>query len=98
MIAVPQLGLGYALQLEGGLHPASVDLFTDSMSLVHVGLGMLAGSLPPEYSVLILAAFIGYQVSQATTGEPWTRTGGEFIEFALGMAAMLAYQHGGWKR
>jgi hypothetical protein len=34
---------------------------------------------------MLFAAFTGYQISQAGSGEPWSRIGGEFIEFALGM-------------
>jgi hypothetical protein len=55
---------------------------------------MLAGSevLTPKQAVLLLAAFTGYQLSQAQSGEPWSSTGGEFIEFALGMAASMAWR------
>jgi hypothetical protein len=73
--------------VQTGGHPASVELFADSGSIVHLLFGMLAGSymVAPKDSVLMLAAFTGYQVSQAQSGESWSRTGGEFLEFAIGM-------------
>lgn len=70
-----------------GGYPATVELFAGPGSITHFLVGMLAGSdiLTPKASVMLLAAFTGYQVSQAQSGEPWSRTGGEFIEFAIGM-------------
>lgn len=70
-----------------GGYPASVELFAGPGSIAHLLFGMVAGSdaVTPKESVMMLAAFTGYQVSQAQSGEPWTRTGGEFLEFALGM-------------
>lgn len=67
--------------------PAAVDMFSDAGSVWHLGLGMLAGSdlVTPSEKVMLFAAFTGYQVSQAESGETWCRIGGEFIEFALGM-------------
>jgi hypothetical protein len=82
-------GLELALNSESaktGGYPATVEMFADAGSFVHVLVGYLAGSkiASPKLSVAVLAAFIGYQVSQAESGEPWSRTGGEFLEFALG--------------
>jgi hypothetical protein len=70
-----------------GGYPAVVEMFAGDGTLTHMLLGLLAGSdlLTPKDSVIALAAFTGYQVSQAQSGEPWSRTGGEFIEFGLGM-------------
>src|SRR5215471_1917742 len=72
-----------------GGFPAQVKLFDGVGSIAHMLFGFLAGSdvVTPKESVMMLAAFIGYQVSQAQSGEPWSRTGGEFLEFALGMLA-----------
>ena len=66
-------------------HDASVDIFSDSMSFFHVGYGILAGLQTPTILASMVAAFTGYQVSQAQSNEPWERTGGEFIELALGL-------------
>lgn len=72
-----------------GGHPAEVQIFTDTGSLLHFGLGWIAGSpaVSAKEAVMLLAAFIGYQLSQVETGEQWSRTGGEVLEFALGMLA-----------
>lgn len=69
-----------------GASPACVQVFTDSGSFAHVLLGMLAGSnlLSPKDAVLLATGFAGYQLSQAQ-GVAWSRTGGELIEFAIGM-------------
>ena len=72
----------------GGI-PATIAMFTDSGSLFHLAIGYLAGSVTPKMAIAILAAFIGYQVSQAQAGESWTRTGGEFLEFTLGFLAAM---------
>ena len=75
--------------LAAGGYPAEVQMFTDPGSLLHFGFGWVAGSpaVSPKVAIMMLAAFIGYQLSQAQTGEQWSRTGGEFLEFALGMLA-----------
>lgn len=73
----------------GGGFPAQVTLFEWPGSLGHLLYGFLCGSdwVTPKTAVMLLAGFIGYQVSQAQAGEPWSRTGGEFLEFGLGMLA-----------
>lgn len=75
--------------VQAGGHPAEVQIFTDAGSLLHFGLGYVAGSraVLGKEAAMILAAFIGYQLSQVQSGEQWSRTGGEFLEFALGMLA-----------
>lgn len=71
---------------QNGASPACVQLFTDSGSLAHLLLGAIAGSefLTPRDSVIAATAFTGYQLSQAD-GVAWSRTGGELVEFAIGM-------------
>lgn len=78
-----------------GGHPAAVTVFSDSGSLVHLLFGFLCGSdwISPKGSVMLLSGFIGYQVSQAESGEPWSRTGGEFLEFALGMLGAMSMRY-----
>ena len=80
-----ELTLNPASVAAGGT-PATVELFAGSGSFFHLMVGYLAGSqiVTPKLSTAILSAFIGYQVSQAAAGESWSRTGGEFLEFALG--------------
>ena len=89
---VRNAGLGYIAQLGGGPHPARVDLFADVGSVFHVALGAAAAIFPVEWAAVLSFAFLGYQLSQIATGTTWERTGGELIEFALGMAGMLAYR------
>lgn len=71
-------------------YPAAVDLFSDAGAFCHMLIGALAGSelLSAKDSVILLSVFTGYQLSQAQAGEPWSRIGGELIEFALGMLLM----------
>lgn len=73
--------------VQTGGYPATVTMFDGAGSIAHLLFGFLTGSdvVSPKTAVVLLAAFIGYQVSQAQSGEPWSRTGGEFLEFALGM-------------
>jgi len=78
---------GYIVKLDGGPHPAEVQVFSDAMSIAHVGWGMLAAVMSSPYREALLMAFTGYQVSQTASGESWQRTGGEFIELALGLCA-----------
>lgn len=78
-------------------HPANVDLFCDFGSVMHVAVGAAAGALDPQYALLIFAIFLGYQLSQASAGQSWSRTGGEVMEFALGMGGTLAYKYGGFR-
>jgi hypothetical protein len=66
-------------------HPANVDLFSDWYSLIHVLMGWISGVLPEPYSLGAMAFYAGYQVSQAGSGEPWSRTGGELIEYGIGL-------------
>lgn len=65
---------------------AQPEVFTDWGSYAHVGVGFLAGYLGPGWALAIATAFVGYQLSQVSAGVPWSRTGGEVIEFALGAA------------
>jgi hypothetical protein len=76
----------FQLNGENG-HPACVDMLGDSGSIMHLLLGALAGSdwFTGKDSIMLLAAFAGYQLSQAHSGEPFSRIGGELMEFALGM-------------
>ena len=83
-------GLGYVAQLGGGAHPARVELFSDIGSVFHVAIGAVAAAVPFEWALALAAAFIGYQISQVATGATWERTGGEIIEFALGLTGVLA--------
>jgi hypothetical protein len=78
-------GLGYLIPIGQEIHPAIIDVFSDSGSLLHVGLGAAMAYIDPPWRGPVLASFIGYQVSQAQSGESWSRTGGEFFELALGM-------------
>jgi hypothetical protein len=91
-------GLNYALPLEpSGLHPAVVEVFTDYGSFAHVALGVAAAFAPGTYQLAASFAFLGYQVSQVGTGASWPRTGGELLEFALGLVlGHLAQQFGGF--
>lgn len=75
--------------IQTGGHPAEVQIFTDSGSWLHFGFGLIAGSteVSAKEALIMFAAFTGYQLSQAQSGEQWSRTGGEFLEFALGMLA-----------
>lgn len=74
---------------------AQPQIFTDAGSYAHVGIGFLAGYLSPNWALALSAAFIGYQLSQVAAGVPWSRTGGEVIEFAIGAAiAALVAKHG----
>ena len=79
--------MNLVLNSSSGGYPAQVTVFDDIGSLGHLLFGFLAGSgaVTSKTAIALLAGFIGYQVSQAQAGEPWSRTGGEFIEFALGM-------------
>jgi len=88
-------------------YPACLDMFEGGGSLLHIMAGLAAGSelLTPKEAVIALAAFTGYQLSQAQSGEPFSRIGGELVEFALGMFlarflpdAMAALEkQGAWK-
>ncbi len=73
------------IELSSGAHPAEISIFEDGMSLLHVMYGVMVGISKPPYNDMLLALFTGYQVSQAATKEPWSRTGGEFVELAIGI-------------
>jgi hypothetical protein len=79
-------GLRLTLNSESEGYPATVEMFAGPGSFIHLAIGYLAGSriASPKLSLAILAGFAGYQVSQAASGESWSRTGGEFLEFTLG--------------
>ena len=90
-------GLGYTLQINPvipGWTPATIDVFTDIGSAFHVLLGVVAASCPPDWGLLILAAFAGYEATKAANGESWSRIGGVWVEFAAGMGAALVVKHG----
>ena len=74
------------LTLSNEEHPAIIDIFSDGMSWLHLGYGVLAGMQDPPMLASMVAMFTGYQVSQAQTKEPWERTGGEFVELGVGLA------------
>ena len=73
------------LNQQNSSHLAPLEIFPDANSLLHVGLGWVAGRLDPADALIIALAFAGYQIAQAEGGEPWGRTGGELVELALGM-------------
>lgn len=64
---------------------AIVDVFAGPGSPWHVAVGFLASLLGSPLDVAVFAFFAGYQVSQAATGESWQSTGGEFVEFGIGV-------------
>jgi hypothetical protein len=78
--------IGYLETLSAGDHPAQVDVFSDWGSLAHILYGLAAAALPAPWQLAAVVCFLGYQVSQAATGESWQRTGGELLELALGIA------------
>jgi hypothetical protein len=74
------------LTLSNNEHPAIIDIFSDSMSWLHLGWGLLAGMQDPVSMMSMVVMYMGYQVTQAQSNEPWERTGGEFVELGLGLA------------
>lgn len=66
-------------------HPSNLEIFSDGMSWLHLGWGVLAGLQDYTSMSAMITLFTGYQVSQAQSNEPWGRTGGEFIELAVGL-------------
>lgn len=88
-------GLGYTVDLSQGdasiglsdPYPAKIDVFTDAGSALHVAAGLGLALLPVPWSLVGLAFFAAYELSKASAGEPWTRTGGKFAELGLGMLA-----------
>jgi hypothetical protein len=80
------------LDLSTGDHPAIAEVFADyPASFLHLVYGFVAGLVTPPIGMGMTALFTGYQVTQAQTGEPWERTGGEFLELGAGilLAAMV---------
>jgi hypothetical protein len=69
-----------------------VQVFSDAGSLFHVGLGILSGYVPDPWNLVLFSAFTGYEVSEAAKNENWTRTGGKFIEYAIGLALVEAFR------
>lgn len=66
-------------------HPAAFSVFCDAGSVAHIALGFFAGTLEPRPALALFGAFVAYQISQAQTGETWTRTAGEVLEFSIGV-------------
>lgn len=66
-------------------HPACLSVFAGPGAIFHFLLGWLIGTLDPTVAVAIAMMFSGYQVSQAQSGEVWSSTGGELVEFGLGV-------------
>jgi hypothetical protein len=73
------------LDLSNGDHPAIADVFSAPESFWHTAYGFVCGMVPQPVGMGMVAFFTGYQVTQAQTGEPWERTGGEFLELGAGM-------------
>ena len=86
-------GLAQFVTLSNANHPACVEIFSDWGSFFHVAAGAVVATLPAEWALIVALAFTGYQISQIASGQSYQRTGGELIEFALGMAGMLVYEH-----
>lgn len=95
-----QASSGYVLDLSNftqpidqlqNIHAARVRIFADQGSWFHVGLGALTGFLPEPLNLAALTGWLGYEVSEGSSNEPWSDTGGKLIEFAigLGIAAIL---------
>lgn len=66
-------------------HPACLSVFAGPGAVFHFLLGWFAGTLDPAPALALATMFAGYQVSQAGTGEVWSSTGGELVEFGLGV-------------
>jgi hypothetical protein len=81
---------------QGGPHPASIVMFTDSGSAWHVAMGILAGAVPDPWNLATVAMFSGYEVSKLGAGESAQRTGGKFVEFGIGilLAALIQFLGG----
>ena len=77
---------GYLVTLENAsAHPARIDVFSDAGSWWHIIGGFMVGLLPAQYELALSTVFLGYELSEAATGEDWQRTGGKLIEFSLGL-------------
>jgi len=70
----------------GNPHPAIVQVFQGWGTPFHIALGFLSGMLNTPLSAAALAAFTGYQVAQIQTGQTFQATGGDILEFAIGLA------------
>ena len=75
--------------LEPGWTPATLDVFTDFGSALHVAYGALAASVPISFGVVLFAVMAGYEATKSAGGESWQRIGGVWVEFAIGMTAAL---------
>lgn len=74
-------------------HKACLSIFVGQGAIFHFGLGWLAATLDPTVTTAVSMAFVGYQISQAQTGETWSSTGGELLEFALGLLMGYVFKH-----
>ena len=75
-------GLGFPVSVND---KSTMDVFTDSGSIFHMGLGFLSGMVPTEWALLIFSLFSGYEIGHIqTTGETLQRTGGKFVEYGIG--------------
>jgi hypothetical protein len=74
------------LSAPGNPHPAVVQMFSGWGTPYHIALGFAAGLIDEPMRSAIFAAFTGYQISQVGQGQSWASTGGELIEFAIGLA------------
>lgn len=91
----PQSGLGLTVTippLESGWTPASIDVFTDMGSALHLAYGAFAGAMPFDVTLLLFALMAGYEATKAAGGESWQRIGGVWVEFAIGLGAGLVAQ------
>lgn len=73
-------------------HPACLSVFAGPGAFFHFLLGWLVGTLDPAPAIAMSVMFTGYQVSQAQSGEVWSSTGGELVEFGLGILAGYAFR------
>ena len=82
------------LNSDHSLVPAKCELFCDSGSVAHVLYGAVAGSdvVSAKGALIMLALFVGYQITQLQAGASWTRTGGELLEFGIGMLGGMALE------
>lgn len=73
-------------------HPACLSVFAGPGAFFHFLLGWMAAQLEPAPAIALSVMFTGYQVSQAGSGEVWSSTGGELVEFGLGILAGYAFR------
>jgi hypothetical protein len=94
--SAPGMGMLITLQpLEqnAGWTPATLDIFSDFGSVLHLLYGGMAASVPCDWGFLMFALMAGYEATKAAGGESWQRIGGVWVEFAIGMGAVLAVKH-----